>query len=176
MTLVELLIAALIVSFMLVGVLATDYAVRSMNAKVTDDVTLGMQLRTVAEYIRRDAMSATGESGNPGVTYTGSRICFREDLALTPTAYGDDTWVCYTLLGNNLRKCSGAVEADCAGTDTFVGRLITNAFTVNPPTFSNGHFYVKLQTRLNPAAAMNANTNPQAEAEVSVYPVGHSNN
>jgi hypothetical protein len=178
LTLSELLISMVIVSFMMIGILTTDHAIRSMNNKVTDDITLSMQIRSVAEHIRRDAMLSTGELADPGIDLAiANSVCFRRDDDANPSPgdYSDDIWTCYTLLVNDLYKCSsasGAAPAACTAADIFVGRLVAN--NLSSATFNNGQFHILLQTRKDPAVAQDNNTNPQAETEIAVYPIGYS--
>jgi len=192
MTLSELLISLVIVSFMMVGIFATDHAVRSMNAKVTGDIAMMMQARSIAEYVRRDAMRATGELNSPGIdTSIADSICFRldDEANPTPTNYTDDIWVCYSIRNNagrksDLYRCVGAVGGvanACNNGGTFIGRLRSttgpprSCFDLNPPTFLSNHFFTRLQVVSNPAANWDVNLNPMVEVDVSVYPMGHSN-
>jgi len=181
MTLAELLISLVIVAFMMVGIYATDHAVRSMNVKVSDDVTLTVQARSISEYIRRDAMKMTGELGNVGFDNTSyaNTFCIRQDNEADPKPadYTNDIWVCYTLRDSNkdLYRCAGLPgdnHASCDSGGTFIGRIMAS----NPlPSFVNNHFFQKLHILHDPTINQNSTTNPGVDIDISVYPAGHSN-
>lgn len=155
-TLSELLIATLIVSIMVVGIMSTDYAIRRIDRDSSRDTTLSLQTAALAEQYRQAAIKAIGDAQNTGIRISPTQddetnfICFRHDDEANPTPsnYNDDTWQCFTRLSSDgssvgvdvftctmsaaygPRECERASTPDLSNVH-FVGRLVTDVFIIN---------------------------------------------
>lgn len=184
MTLAELIIATLITSIMLAGIMSADHSIRVLNRDITGDVWLSMQTGAIYDAIRADATRAIGHSQDQGVVVSATDdnnnyFCFRHDNANphTPAIFTDDNWVCYTLLGasgptrtdlHRCQKAAGAAPAACVSTDPFIGVLRPNLHFTNPATFSAGVFRFKIRATRDKTAGENSVSNPWVEMNLAV--------
>ena len=145
-TLAELIIATMLMSFVLAGVFAADLAVRRIDKMSAINSLVYLQTSALAEAVRSDIKQVHGYIDNGlDSTKTGVFIdipnqtfCFRQDgNPESPANFSDDTWACYTQIpaGTNVYRCIAATPAACASTDTFYGQLVSDQFTnaVIPP-------------------------------------------
>ncbi|NTV28883.1 MAG: hypothetical protein HGA80_02260 [Candidatus Omnitrophica bacterium] len=205
-TLSELLIATLIVSIMVVGIGSTNFAVHRMDKDSHRSAALSIQMLSLAENFRKAAESATGDRNDPGVLINNTGtvanyICFRQDVqppgVPTPADYSDDTWQCFTrlndsgaALGVNVWACQRAAAAGagaCTTAGRFVGKLVSNVFTNNPPItvpsfdLATGIINLQLIGRADPAVGADTanwpngtDDNPQIVIEQDIYSESHS--
>jgi prepilin-type N-terminal cleavage/methylation domain-containing protein len=122
LTLVELLIASILVGIVMAGALSVDYAVRSLQKNDAKHHTLTSRTSAAMLQMTRDAMKTVGDINDEGISSVtcGSEcgICFRQDTDSDPNSYANDTWVCYGHgASNQLVRCSGLATAvpDCEG-------------------------------------------------------------
>lgn len=200
-TLTELSVCTIIISFMLLGVFAANRTILSANNRGLTSDSLFLKTLYTAEHISRSASLATGTALDMGYTTFASPVetfCFRHDVN-NPASFTDDIWVCYTRLndagtglGVNLRYCEGVTPAACTlGGSVFIGTLVMDSFNpcFNFPLFCDGSFSLKIINRLDPLAGSDWETgpfmgidlltkgteeNPQVVHEINVHPEMHS--
>ncbi len=208
LTLSELIITTFIVSIMIVGIMSTDFAIRRMDRDSHRDTALSMQMLALAENFRQSALSANGDKNDPGILIDNSStnanyICFRHDIkppgTPTPNDYTDDNFECFSRLnddgssvGVNVKACQRTAAAGagaCVSTDRYIGRVVTDAFTNNPPIIepsfdlTTGIFHVQLIGRVDPSAGADttnwpngSDDNPQVVIQLDIYAESHSYN
>lgn len=182
-TIVEMIIALVIVSMMMAGIFAANHAIMSMDRTGTAGSSLFIRAQVIVDTIKIDAVKAVGTISDHGFQLNNTNdnsnyFCFRQELSL-----GTRTWACYTRLNNvlsgarvDLHRCAaGASPAACAATDPLVGAMITDVFTSPnlPPAFDSSGFSMKVITRENPAIAKSS-ANPEVSLDVAAYPEEHS--
>lgn len=192
-TLMELLVAAISVSIIMVAVVSIDQALRQSHKGTSANALASMRASAIMLHITKNTQEATGDKLQKGIltpTDPGGivdTLCVRkEDPATsppTPGVYTDDIWVCYTLSGNNIYFCQGSpggIPAACGG-PTVVGTVINNpldspgtkGFTAqlvdNPTT---GEFYVEVSiiTRYDPAGIQDTFDNPEIRLTSRISP------
>lgn len=140
-TLAELIITTLIVSFVLGGVFAADLALRRMDKNASSDTRIMLQVRALAEVIRSSARRVHGDLEDTGfyISKPDKTFCFRYDVGVgtpvqaTPEIYTDDNWDCYTQINTDFYRCffstQPASPSKCTATDgSFVGGAVTDQF------------------------------------------------
>lgn len=107
MTLIELVIAAVLVTIVLAGALSVEYSLRTARKTASQDALLAMRTSAVMSQLTRDAALATGDARYPGMIDYEGGFCFRQDLndPQTPGQYGDDSWACYMFSPPSLYRC-----------------------------------------------------------------------
>ena len=185
----------------MLGVTAVNLSVKRME-KVTDQSTiLTMQTATAMNHITQNGFLAIGSRNNPGIVFavnvppTPSYFSFRQDINFTtklpnntPAVYTDDQWVIYTDGGiaNQLYTCiqdavitgpipntNGACRA--SNNLTLLTNLATITYRLDTDTVTpNTYFYVRIETRANPAVAASPITNPSYALEARINPPLHS--
>jgi hypothetical protein len=137
-TLVELIIASLIVSMVVAGVFSAEYALRRTSETGSEDTRTGIQTKALAAIVRSSIRAVHGYIGNTGIsTNLGTKtMCFRHDIAVlpgpqySPDNYNDDSWTCYTQIVTNVYRCERTPNAGvCTNADTLVGALASDQFT-----------------------------------------------
>jgi hypothetical protein len=145
-TLVELIISTLIVSMVVAGVFASEYALRRMSEKGAGDVQINIQVKTIAELIRSTVKIVHGDPSDIGidVDIANKTLCFRHDVdtgsGFTPGDYTDDDWTCYTQIGTDVYLCELGAEAPCTNADMLIGSLVSDQFgghALMAPTVTN---------------------------------------
>jgi len=155
-TLSELLIAMLIVSVMMVGIVSTDRTIHRMDRDMSREGALFFQTQAIGEQIRQAALRATGDKTNPGIEMfmkdnEDNFICFRHDDEANPTPaeYSDDTWQCFsfvrTAAPNAFKEIGSAVYACQNGTPS----------TCNPLSFPGAPEETRIIGRLTYANCNN---------------------
>ncbi len=144
LTLTELIIASVLVSMVIAGVVNTDFAIRRIDKNTNQDSQLSLATTNMAELIRYDVRRTHGYIDNAlnsaktgiNVDIPNHTVCFRYDIQVagqyTPKNYADDNWSCYTQPAGNtaVYQClfnGGA--GTCTAADTFVGRLVSDEFS-----------------------------------------------
>ncbi len=157
-TLVELILAAVIVSIVVAGVFSAEYALRRMNESGAKDVNVNIQVKSIAEAVRGTMRTLhgdlTGACSNHGIYANDSSdntVCFRHDFGSTPGVYTDDKWTCYTLVGTSMYTCEKDSATPCSNANTFVGQLVGDEFTnaaIPDPTVTcdstTGEYYFEM--------------------------------
>jgi len=190
MTLTELIVAAILVSIVLAGAIATDYAVRRLQQQASKDATLAMKTSATMMQIVRDAEKAVGNYDNscmspalcgPGMVDLTTSFCFRQDnnTPKTPDNYADDQWVCYWKDDEIVYRCAELTMPypSCPPNTPQVGTVIPGLAKIHDikvdPT--NGIYIdITLTNRSDPLAAMDPMDNPEITLQTRVYPLEHS--
>ncbi len=201
LTLTELIIATIIVSVVVGGVLAAEYGLRSTGKQVTGDIQVYLMTRALEDYIRQSVKRVHGDltTSNSGISIDVSNktVCFRRDVEVsgtyTPNIYIDDNWHCFTLVGTNVYACdTGTSAGTCDNTGTFSGTLVSDEFTISStiiprplattaPTTGDYYFDMTLVNRKDPSAgaavsgaALTSGTaaNPQTVVKFRQSPAG----
>jgi hypothetical protein len=189
-TLAELIIAVILVSIMLSGIMVAEHAIRKMDVDATTDSSLAVSAMAIANSVREDArwaIFATGDSGvrlppgGFGNQENRNFVCFRVDYR------GPLVWSCYTMTGTRLNRCQrpgnnpppAALPGGdaCAGFPLeYVGQMVpffgadipARRLAANFPTFDQvtNFFTFNVITRNDPAAAPDQSTNPQVTIPV----------
>ncbi len=130
LTLVELIIAIVLLGVVVLGVMAFDSASRQFLRSSERKVEVLNELTLIMEHIHKNTLLGIGDANNPAIAVTESpggvfNVTIRQDLATngnplnTPQNYGDDRAVRYifdTRAGNNsvtyavLNSGGGVVE------------------------------------------------------------------
>jgi hypothetical protein len=149
-----------------IGVFSADYALRRINETGSQDVSLNIQAKVVAESVRVRARALHGDPLDTGFYRdTGTQtFCFRHDDVsggvITPNNYTDDMHSCYTQIGTTVYLCEKAAAAACLNTDLRVGQLVSDQFTkaaiplpaVTVTAAGDYYFEMTLVGRLDPSA------------------------
>ncbi len=111
LTLVELIVAIAIMSIILLGIMAVNFAMQQSFQTASKNALVSMRVSAALQHISNNALIATGDITNEGIivfddSATGaSHLFIRQDLNSPPdpTRYDDDTWVRYshTLAANS---------------------------------------------------------------------------
>ncbi|NLE65094.1 MAG: hypothetical protein GX606_04170 [Elusimicrobia bacterium] len=201
LTLTELIIASIMVTIVLLGIGAADYAIRRMERDFSREASLYSQLAAAAERIRYEAREITGDAtpGSLGVALADNRMCFRQDRRIdgvlrdTPADYTDDTWACFSVSGNDLFACrraaAGNCPADAEKIGTVAGTIFNNAsqplYAVFEQDTATGRYYFQFRLvtrRDNSEGVLLSGTtitrgttdNPQEQIEYRMFPEMHS--
>lgn len=177
MTLTELLVASIIMMIVMVGVVSIDYAIRSSQKSASADALLPMRTSAMMLRISRDAALAVGDLSSPGVDTASGGLCFRQESGGDVNVYTDDIWVCYSMDGTTLRRCTKDIATGpgaCAGSDPEVGQAVsaTGSFVFDEALRA---LYIDLAVvnRQDPAAAAQVMSNPEYTLSSRVFPAGH---
>ncbi len=111
-TLSELVVASVIITVIMVGVVSVDYASRRIQKTAFLESQTSMKASAAMLMLTKNALSAVGDSSNYGIVYddlgTDTGICFRHDTDLNPGDYSGDTWICFAHgTSNDLKYCDG---------------------------------------------------------------------
>ena len=179
-TLVELIIATLIVSMVVIGVFSAEYALHRTSEMSGGDAQTAVQTKSLAGAVRSSVKMVHGDAVNTGITINllTKTICFRHDILVagsyTPANYADDSHTCYTQIGTNVYSCERVPNpAVCTNADTLLGALVTDQFSnaVIQPTSSVTAglctFKMILVGQKTPVAAVIAGGVPTAGTDVN---------
>ncbi len=134
-TLVELLVATILVLIVTGGVFVADLTLRRMSDTAAMDIQRGMETAALAEMIRGDIRKVHGDLVDPDdavfIDSASKTMCFRHDDqedttgTYTPADYTDDEWVCYRQVDNQVYRCAGlsATTTTCASGVPVIGYL-----------------------------------------------------
>jgi len=110
-TLIELLIAAILVGIVMLGAVSVDFAIRRGRQNMVSSNRMAMELEASMLQMTRDAMATTGYYGenndgnngnwiDSGIDADGSgpilNICFRNIPDNDPNTFPGDDWTCYS--------------------------------------------------------------------------------
>ena len=183
-TLTELLVAMVLVSFIMMGVFSANTAIQFMDKTQTAKVTLLMQAQAIVDVITLDARNAIGSRNDAGVRVGTDYVCFRNTLATAAYPDTSPSWKCYSKFGYELRKCVRTValgEGACVLTDEYIGTMV-NDFNSTPdidgtvhslPALTAAGFSMPVINRSVPGL-IRSSTNPQVDLYVTAYPEAQS--
>ncbi|MBF0523428.1 MAG: prepilin-type N-terminal cleavage/methylation domain-containing protein [Candidatus Omnitrophica bacterium] len=184
LTLVELLVATILIGIVMMGVVSFNYAIQQMQSTTNKSALLSMQSIGLLGQVTRDVSQAVGNSAaNPGIITDSSHktISVRQDLNNTPTDYSDDTWVTYTWddPSHTLTRCEQTgtpIEGCAANHGTILSDKITNSTFWLKADQETSVFYVELSLTLkdNPNEAANPSLNPTTTITTRISPRGQS--
>lgn len=105
MTLMELMVATILVGIVMVGTVSVDFAVHSIRKTTADGATLALQTSAAMLDITTNMAKAVGdaqslgvETDNPACTVAAPCrlwFCGRQDTDNDPNTYTGDVWTCY---------------------------------------------------------------------------------
>lgn len=172
MSLTELIVTMVIVSFMVGGIFAASHSVLSMDKSGTGRSAVFIRAQAIVDTIKSDAVMATGASSiDPGIlTDNSTWVCFRTGLpSATP-------WVCYSKAdaavsspGNILYRCNNlaSIQLCTAATSNTSLGIVDSGF--GSVSINNGVFTMPVIVS-DPAIVNSAVT-----LDVVAYPEGVSN-
>ena len=183
MTLIELLVATMLMGIVMLGIVSVDFAVRRMQKNVSKDTFVTMRTSATLLDISKNAAAMTGDQNNSGFNNgVSSRFCFREDINssgvsnLTPDSYGDDNWICYQQSVTSILKCnSGSSPANCLPGSFIVGTAVAGGLSVsfvpdNAQTVQNSSIAISIQNRFSPSQPVSIPDNPEVNISTQVSP------
>jgi Tfp pilus assembly protein PilE len=195
MSLAELLISTIIVGFMVTGIFTAYNNLQGMDRGASRRAAISMEIQSVTEHMRHNAVMAIGTSLKPGVAVNNTAddtnyVCFRQDVSTTPQNLSDDRWRCYTWLGAprvNVYFCSSAIggaPGACAATDLLIGQAYNTQSAVWDPTTGLFSIWIIDRYDLSAAVALDGlgnptqgnETNPQSYFRLVVHPDAQSSN
>ncbi len=107
LTLTELIVASVLVGIIMVGIVSFNFAMKRLEDTSSSTAILASKAAAFMSIIKKDAQKAVGNLTDNGVMTDGNTtICFRHDVASTPSDYTDDQWVCYNHSGAAPRAVS----------------------------------------------------------------------
>ena len=190
-TLIELMVAIVIVSIMMMGIAGTNNSLQHMNKVGAASGALFIRTQAIVDKITQDAVYSTGSGNDMGVCLNNTAtdanyFCFRNTAA--------NIWVCYTRLDSTSRvslyrctraitascltgadplSCSSCGQSACATSDELIGTMASDVFAGAWPSFGPTGFRMPVINRDNPAAAKSTD-NPEVVMSVVSYPEAHS--
>ena len=167
-TLLEVLIAVLLMGSIVLTGASVELAMRNMQKKPTVAVKLRDELIPVIEMIKKDFGSQIGDLDNPSVVIGSSTVSIRADDG--PSSFGrfgsDDTWRVYRWNGTE----GNAIEYLSNG--TFVANLalgITD-FAVSAPTGDAGAVLrIDIAKKMIPGQPENRVDNPSCSLTTTFH-------
>ena len=175
-TLVELLIAMLLVGIVLVGIATLENYTRFHLISSQRRVELQNELSFILEDMSKNIIRATGDINDSGIEdlvpidgSIGFRVRIDDNTPPTPSKYNDDTTIRYTLVGNEIRKDGVGLSAR----DIIIN---PGGFVYSQPPLDNGiGIEITLTGRYDTTRAASLN-NPQLELKTKVYSHSASSN
>ncbi|MEI8011914.1 MAG: hypothetical protein WCI27_05455 [Candidatus Omnitrophota bacterium] len=143
-TLAELIVASIMVSFMTATIFSMDYGLRRSSNNSFAETSLTIKTKALAEKIRLAVRNVHGTPADTGIVFSNfnndnATLCFRHDDlvggAYTPSIYTDDRWTCFTKPGNpnttyDVYSCEGADSNKvCTTSDTYEGSIVKQMLT-----------------------------------------------
>lgn len=170
LTLVELLLAVIVMSMIVLTAANVEVASRKMYFSADRQGQLQLRLSIAMEHTVRNISLVHGELNNPGIDVSlPNSIVFRRDQlnagVFTPQDYSDDIWMRYWQdLANNLRFCPAwniVPPAGCSSGETVIANNITALQFI--PHFTATQSYLEIIiTGTDPV-------DPQATATLRTY-------
>ena len=134
-TLVELLIATVIVGIIMLGVVSSDYAIRKQANYAAISAIASINAQSIINHILYNASLAIGSSTDKGILIgaeigpgvQASSFCSRKVIG------PPESWVCYTVLAPSLYTCVKPSKGECSVSDTNLGGIASMSpiFTLN---------------------------------------------
>jgi len=189
-TLIELLIAAILIGIVMLGAVSVDFAIRRGRQGMVQGNKIAMELEASMLQMTRDAMISTGDASSPtnsGIDYddTGpiQNICFRYDADNDPNTYGGDEWTCYSRVASQyeILRCTAqnfplGADGTCPGGSQVMHENAVDFFAINSNTTTNDIESISfdLQTCDDPSQPENPTTNPCMRIQSIVNPPSRS--
>lgn len=201
LTLIELVVAAVVIGIITMGIFAADYAIRTTQSNSFRSNYLNMKVASVIMEMSQAAKKVTGHrwDGQTGLQYQAEgiyiddwnnpkAICFRYDEDNNPNSYTGDHWQCFSRpnASYSIYRCEVNESTDvttavpCATTNANFLIQPTTATFIFPvreggsPTGRWDYIQLTINTRFNPSASYDPLTNPQLEMSTLIYPPGLS--
>lgn len=201
-TLLELLIAIILLSIVVLGVSSIDFFSRAHLISSDRRVKLQNELSYCLEYMTKGIMLGTGSQGSATTTQpikwypsdeaprTGFSVRVDPRNAEenpTPQDTGDDLWFNYYLDGNSLKfscaKVNESSSPSCPAGETLTGHIIAGVTSGVMPANPGSGFYINLTNsntaievglvaRFNPTNINISTENPQIEMKASMQTRG----
>ncbi len=165
LTLVELIVASMLIAIVLLGVVAFNLSLTQIQDESFKQSTLSIQASTAMNYIEDDISMAVGNNSNPGYRTRPGTLCLRRPDN-TPLDLNDNSWICYIFDSgnNNLKRCvptnPNAVPPIAFVCNTNPPNVVTNLVKL-----LNGNFYIIGNTSTPPLQ-----TQAQASSELILLP------
>lgn len=179
-TLMELVIAISLLSFVLLAIAAVDISSRKLLKKVDNDTALLMDVSPAMSHMEKMISLATGDKNHMGVTIVSQdRIEFNTDYNQndvpnrTPEYTGDDTTKSYYLDNHTLMYDP---DVNIAGNEQeLTNKVSTLTFTAPFTTSPYDDFFVTINMNaLYDPAQPTGPDNPEAQLDSRVCPRSHS--
>lgn len=177
-TLVELLIAVVLISLIALGFSSIDIFSRHHVISADRRAKLQNELAYALEDIQKNVSQGVGNYNDPSLVQLANGFQVRTDInsPATPQDLSDDTWISYTLSGNQLSSSSSGVLASHILSGVAFASLpsdpnaINNGFYI---LFSDNNTVVEvgLASRWRPNEALSVD-NPQASMKSRLYTRG----
>ena len=184
LSLIELIIASVMVGICLLGILGVDFAIRGSRQSAASDARLAMQTWATVTHITSNAKQAVGNATDMGIKADelNNYLCVRHNQTQDPS---NDIWVCYSKFANQIHTCERAAVGPCNVSDESIGTYATkdacvtdcDLFTYNIVADSiNQRLYLELSltNRPDPTAPSDPTHNPDYTVQTRVSPDGHS--
>jgi len=201
LTLVELLIATVMMGIVMLGVVAIDYTIRRTQKVSSESSEVEARATAAMVHILRNGLLATGYKGNEGIRPVNidtsalgenDSICIRQDGG-SPEIFTDDVWIRYHC-DTGTRKiiyCSDVGNIDvfagdcpdtaaraCAGTefDLMAEFSVCKFYFWADDSVTTPKLYleVDLESIKDQSAAQDSMINPSFRATSQVSPIGHT--
>lgn len=199
LSLTELLIASVLIGIVMVGVMAFNFSVKSIEDTSTKASLTALRASQALGFLKRDAETATGDASDPGIVHGinaggDPSICFRQDksIPVTPGIYTDDTWVCFYVETDQLKRCANLPAAAAvplytdATCTTATGKTIpplidltdknffTVAKTIDGALTRISSVTFTITTRYDTSTGASVLENPTYTLTTKVSPIAHS--
>ena len=201
LTLTELIVSSILIAIIMLGITSFSITTKQIQESTYKATILSTKAAALMNMLKKDAVAAIGDKRDSGVrTHQGAdghSICFRHDVASSPSTYSDDIWVCYYQDTNfTIMRCYGTSSANVppsssaqceSGATQIMKDLVTlsslGLFNVpggcgacNAPGDVNNMTYVEfsIAQRYDNTKAYHPITNPQYTLKAQVNPSVHS--
>jgi len=192
MTLIELLIASILIGIVMIGVLAFNLSIKRIQESTDKDTLIMMRTQASLTRMARDASMAIGDTTDRGIIILPegalTSVSFRHDRNNTPSDYTDDTWVIYYTSGTTLYTCEQPVASfpgtpwipnQTSGQPCSTGQatIVTTQLVGGSARFETSPgSYVQLSHTLRaiPANTAHPINNPEYTATINVRPLAHT--
>jgi len=198
-TLTELVVASAMIGIVMVGVASFGSSISQLQSSTSRSVILGMRAKSVLARISDDAFATIGDNEDLGYRWrmqgpNSRSICFRHDVASTPSDYTDDTWTCYWRDNDDILFLCGpnptvspntpgnAVQCDGTGSRRRLLELRQRNFfnVVRQPIVAGDfnrrldYFEFEIFTLFDPSLTENPITNPRYDVTAQISPPAQS--
>ncbi len=151
MTLVEIIVASMIASIILMGITANDYAVRHAEQTISRKSLVVMRTSAMMIHITSNLNRMTGYRTNEGLNIINDNAyCIRRDNEGTPNSIEDDDWFCYDRDTDDgeIHYCPDENAATLCPAGVVIGKAtyldISNNFSNDEDIASNHEFNYSL--------------------------------
>lgn len=178
----ELLIATVLITIVMAGVVAFSYGVKSMQDSTSRASVLAMRSTALMSRMSRDISLAVGYIDNQGIVVSGpgDEIAVRQDVGGTPANYTDDEWFIYRFDSGTyeLEVCEHSNDSTCSTSWTMLSNQVEDcefSLTANSdPAAPQFSVHVILNTAYTPGGVADPLENPTVSLSTDISPAGHS--